>query len=100
MHTNLRIAGAHIALILGAGFATGQEVMQFFAVYGWLGLGGIAIFWLGSCYLSTSLLLVGKKQRFHVNQAVFSYYAGPVIGLLFTAYTTLFFFAVYVATYF
>jgi len=92
----LRIAGAHIALILGAGFATGQEVMQFFAAYGWLGLGGIAIFWIGSCYLSASLLLAGQKQKFRVNQAVFSYYAGPLIGPLFTAYTTLFIFSIYV----
>jgi len=96
MSTIFRIAGAHIALILGAGFATGQEVMQFFVAYGWRGLGGVAIFWIGSCYLSVSLLLAGQRQQFRVNQAVFSYYAGPLMGPLFTGYTTLFIFSIYV----
>jgi len=96
MSTIFRIAGAYIALILGAGFATGQEVMQFFAAHGWLGLGGITIFLLGGSYLSVLLLLTGQRQKFAVNQAVFSYFAGPLIGKFFTAYTTLFIFLVYV----
>jgi uncharacterized membrane protein YkvI len=96
MRSIFTIAGSHIALILGAGFATGQEVLQFFAAYGWLGLGGIAIFWIGSCYLSVSLLLAGQKQRFRANHAVFAYYTGPWIGPILTAYTTLFIFSVYV----
>lgn len=33
----LTIAGSFIALLIGSGFATGQEIMQYFASYGWWG---------------------------------------------------------------
>ena len=32
----VRIAGGFIAWIIGSGFATGQEVLQFFSSYGYL----------------------------------------------------------------
>ena len=30
-------AGAFIAFLIGSGFATGQEVVQYFSAYGWQG---------------------------------------------------------------
>ena len=39
----LKIAGAYIGLVVGAGFATGQELMQFFVAYGIHGLWGIIL---------------------------------------------------------
>ena len=30
----LRIAGAYVAWVMGSGFATGQEILQFFSSYG------------------------------------------------------------------
>ena len=32
--TVLKTAGAFIAFLIGSGFATGQEIMQFFVAYG------------------------------------------------------------------
>ena len=37
-------AGAFIALLIGSGFATGQEILQFFSSYRLYGLIGIIIF--------------------------------------------------------
>ncbi|MCT2534954.1 hypothetical protein NC661_17530 [Aquibacillus koreensis] len=39
----LKIAAAYIGTIVGAGFATGQEVFQFFTSYGIQGIWGIIL---------------------------------------------------------
>ena len=38
----LKIAGVYISVIIGAGFASGQELMRFFAGYGAFGVAGLA----------------------------------------------------------
>ena len=35
-----RIAGAFVGVIVGAGFASGQEILQFFAGFGAIGVAG------------------------------------------------------------
>lgn len=39
----LRIAGAYVAYVIGSGFATGQEIVQFFTVYGIKGIAGMLV---------------------------------------------------------
>ena len=39
----LKLSGAYMAYLIGSGFATGQEVMQFFASYGKAGIAGIVL---------------------------------------------------------
>lgn len=39
----VKYAGAYIAFIIGSGFATGQEIIQFYTSYGIWGIGSIAI---------------------------------------------------------
>ena len=41
--STLKIAGTYIGTVVGAGFATGQEVLQFFTRFGIRGLTGIII---------------------------------------------------------
>lgn len=43
MKKSLQIAGAYIGLIVGAGFASGQEVLQFFTSFGWYSLIGTGL---------------------------------------------------------
>jgi len=83
----VKVAGAFIAFLIGSGFATGQEVLQFFAVDGIKGVWGSGIF-MGLCtYVSVSLLLDGYKHGFRNSEEVFCHYAGPVFGRVFTWYT-------------
>jgi len=42
--TVIMFAGAIIAFLIGSGFATGQEILQYFAGYGYLGLAGSAVY--------------------------------------------------------
>ena len=37
----IKYAGAYIAFIIGSGFATGQEIIQFYTSYGIWGIGSI-----------------------------------------------------------
>ncbi|MCE4831011.1 hypothetical protein LV540_16520, partial [Clostridioides difficile] len=40
--TVISFAGAYVATVIGSGFATGQEILQFFTFYGYAGIiGGI-----------------------------------------------------------
>jgi uncharacterized membrane protein YkvI len=48
----VRIAFTYIGTIVGAGFASGQEILQFFTKYGWMalftiGLSTLLFIWLG-----------------------------------------------------
>lgn len=52
----LRLAGAFVACAIGSGFATGQEIMQFFTAQGLLSLSGalvttVIFAWCGSCFM-------------------------------------------------
>ena len=38
--TGFSIAAVYIGAVMGAGFATGQELMQYFVRFGWAGLLG------------------------------------------------------------
>ena len=40
LKTVIKFAGAFTAFLIGSGFATGQEVLQYFASYGYLGVLG------------------------------------------------------------
>lgn len=44
-----QMAAAYVGAVVGAGFATGQEVLTFFVVYGCRGLLGIVLVTLGFC---------------------------------------------------
>lgn len=43
-------AGAFIAFLVGSGFATGQEIMQYFVAYGFMGILGALIVYDTWCY--------------------------------------------------
>lgn len=40
MKKAFQIAGAYIGVIVGAGFASGQEILQFFTSFGWISIAG------------------------------------------------------------
>ncbi len=94
--TIAKLAGAFVAFLLGSGFATGQEVMQFFAAEGLKGVLGGLIFLVICTYLAITLLLAGQKHGFHNIEQVFKFYTGNIIGTAYTWYTILVVFSVFV----
>ena len=76
----LRCAGAFPAWVVGSGFATGQELMQFFARYGEGGRWGVAIVLAGFLLTGPALLQAGYDRRGESDPDPFCWACGPVLG--------------------
>lgn len=92
--TVVKFAGAILATLIGSGFASGQETMQFFAAYGLLGIVGsvIAVVLFGA--LGGVLLGYGFLHRRSENFSVFRHFCGKYLGSFLEWFTILFCFLV------
>lgn len=90
------IAGSFIALLIGSGFATGQEVLQYFASYGWLGMLGVLVIFLMFTYVGSSFITVGYEEKFENPNNVFAYYGGNIVGKFFDYFSVLFIYASFI----
>ena len=70
----IKIAGAWISFCIGSGFATGQELLQYFGAYGVYGFGAIVIAMILHTYCSVSFLKAGHEQQFESSLDIFDYY--------------------------
>jgi uncharacterized membrane protein YkvI len=92
-----KYSGSIIAFLIGSGFASGQEVMQFFTSYGplWSGLGGLislALF----LWFTTVTLQDAQVLKLEDANAIFEHYCGKIIGTVFKWVTPVFLFMIYV----
>ncbi len=92
--TVIRMSGAYIAFLIGSGFATGQEAMQFFVGHGWWGIAGIGLCSVLMIYTCWSLLRAGRREELITPEAVFVFYCGPYLGRVLAWYTILLIIAV------
>lgn len=89
----LTYAGAIIAFLIGSGFATGQEILQYFAAYGYWGIFGTGLLvMLLITYVCVEFFLVGHKHKFDKPSRIFRYYGGKHIGTFFDWFSILFVF--------
>lgn len=77
-----KIAITFAGTLIGAGFASGQELMQFFAYYGPAGLVGIGLSALLLCLLGAKLLCISHRQQFTSYHQLLYYVCGQKIGML------------------
>ncbi len=89
-------AGTYIATIIGSGFATGQELMQFFSFYGYTGIIGSILTLLVFAFTGAECLSRGRVVRFDESIKMFSFYCGKYIGKFLEYFVPLFLFGVYV----
>ena len=85
-------AGAFAALLIGSGFATGQEVMQYFVSYGYWGLAGVIVVLLLFLYVGTEFMAVGQKEKFEKGNDIYLYYGGKYIGRFYDYFSIIFIF--------
>ncbi|OLS03630.1 YkvI family membrane protein [Tissierella creatinophila] len=83
-------AGAFIAFLIGSGFATGQEVLQYFSSYGFKGLLGVLTVSLLFFYVGSSFMSVGQEHKFENGNEIYKYYCGNKIGTFFDYYSIVF----------
>ncbi|KAF1083747.1 hypothetical protein SPSYN_03096 [Sporotomaculum syntrophicum] len=79
----IRIAGAFIAFLIGAGFATGQEILQFFSSYGYVSYGIIILNLIGFLILGQILLATGNEHQDNTFEH-FTYYCGKKLGTVYS----------------
>jgi len=88
--TVITFAGAIIAFLIGSGFATGQEVLQYFAAYGYWGIAGSLLTLILLTYVCSSFLVVGYKERFEKGNDIYKYHYGEKLGFCFDYFSTIF----------
>lgn len=84
------IGGAFIGLLIGSGFTTGQEIMQYFVSFGWMGIAATIMMFIGYVYIGLSLVSVGAEQRFKEPRHIYQYYCGKKLGTFFDWFGTAF----------
>lgn len=89
-----RIAGAFVGVVVGAGFASGQEVMQFFTSFGVAGLLGALISSALFIFLGMALASLGQHQGATSHKTVVHAICGRVLGTFVDAMITFFMFAI------
>ncbi|MDO4264906.1 MAG: hypothetical protein Q4C63_00325 [Eubacteriales bacterium] len=86
----LILAGAVIAFTIGSGFATGQEIIQYFTAYGLKGILAVLLFAVCFLYYNFNFADAGAKERFERGNDVYKYFCGKYVGTFCDYYSTLF----------
>lgn len=86
----LILAGAVIAFTIGSGFATGQEIIQYYTSYGAKNLLVILVFAVAFLYYNFNFAKAGTEQKFQHGNDVYRYFCGKYIGTFFDYYSTIF----------
>lgn len=80
----IKFAGAFIAWVIGSGFATGQEVLQFFTSYGYRSYGVVLLNLVGFLFLGRILLETGHEHKGETAFNHFKYFCGEKIGTFYS----------------
>lgn len=80
----IKFAGAYVAFFIGSGYASGQEIMQFFTSYGIWSIGGLLIALFFFTWLGKVLMNYGSRHRglgpYQMADSSFRYYCGKYFG--------------------
>lgn len=82
----VQVACTYIGTVVGAGFASGQEIYQFFGRFGYWGLCGIALTMFLLAFLGYRLMLLGHRLRAgsfrEVSHFLFGKWVGGFVNLV------------------
>ena len=80
----IRIAGAYVAWVMGSGFATGQEILQFFTSYGYYSFILLGINLAGFLIIGPMILEAACAKRDNPGYNHLVYYSGRKLGWLYS----------------
>ncbi|SER80131.1 YkvI family membrane protein [Corynebacterium cystitidis] len=80
MKRSITIALAFVGLLVGAGFATGQEVVQYFVSFGYMGLVGVVIAGIVMVFSGAVLFQLGSHFLAGDHNTVFKNVAHPYVS--------------------
>lgn len=99
MKQSWQIGGAFVGIIVGAGFASGQEIMQYFTSFGAYGIIGSIMATLMFMALGKTLARLGKELPTTSHKEVIYYIGGRYIGTILDVVITFFLFGVAVVMF-
>lgn len=88
----INYAGAFIALLIGSGFATGQEILQYFVSWGWQGILGVIAVFVLLAYVGISFISAGYNNKFETPNDIYRYYCGKYLGTFYDYFSIFFIF--------
>ncbi len=92
----IKFAGAYVACAIGSGFATGQEIMQFFSGHGIMSIAGTIITTLVFSWVGGMFMKHGYEQRMEEPSEIMRFYFGPKLARFFEIAFQIFLYGVYV----
>lgn len=95
MKNVISIAGSVMALLIGSGFATGQEISQYFVSYGYKGILGEILAGVLLTYVSISFITAGYREKFENTNDIYRYYGGDKVGTFYDFFSIVFIFLSY-----
>lgn len=99
MKKSIQIGGAFIGLIVGAGFASGQEILQFFTSFGWPGIAGSVVATFLFAFIGMNLTQLGSRLQTNSHKEVIYHVCGKYLGLAVDILMTFFLFGVTVVMF-
>ncbi|MEL7647924.1 MAG: hypothetical protein AAGU76_07510 [Sedimentibacter sp.] len=95
--TTLKVAATYIGTIVGAGFATGQEVLQFFTRFGAMGIAGLIATTIMFIVFGYIIMDLGKSLNARSHLEIIRYSGGSILGSAIDAIITFFLFGAFTA---
>ena len=80
----ISFAGGFLGWLMGSGFATGQELLQFFSGYGFWGYAAIAVNLAGFSVIGGILVMTGYKNREERDFDQLQYFCGRRLGTFYS----------------
>ncbi|MFD2213183.1 YkvI family membrane protein [Metabacillus endolithicus] len=77
---SFQVAAVYVGTVVGAGFATGREIVEFFTKYGIFGLAGILLVGFIFVYIGTKMLILSKRINAASYQDLMIFLFGKKIG--------------------
>jgi uncharacterized membrane protein YkvI len=95
--TPLKLAGVYVGTVVGAGFASGQEILQFFGFYGGKGIWGLLLSTGLFILFGKIIFLLGHRLQAVSHLEVVKECAGPWVGRVIDFIITFFLFGAFTA---
>ncbi len=80
----IKYAGAFIAWVIGSGFATGQEVLQFFTSFGYMSYGAVLLNLIGFLFFGQVFVAAGHQNKNETPFNHFKFYCGEKLGAIYS----------------
>lgn len=97
MGNGLKIAALYAAIIMGAGFASGQELLKYFVGYGTSGIFGLIVAGLLFAVTGWAVLDISRRKGLKNYKELITHLTGSRLGLLLEWLVAAFLFVLYVA---